>query len=251
MPEPALETFAPVDLKDALVVAAFPTTGSAASIAAQYMARNLALPLVGHVRVPELSSITAIEDGRATSAVRVYGGEVACTLGKRCPRIYLVTTELAPPPAVALRLSESVLEWAGRGGAHLVLALEGVVRGEGDDTPDVFCAAADASVLAELKATGIPVMERALIGGTTAHLLLLAPSRKVRSGAVLVEATRDHPDGRAAAALLEALSRILPDVKMDPKPLLQEAMALEAEISRMREGARGPTASNEGTTSFI
>lgn len=237
MAEPTLETFAPVDLKDALVVAAFPTTGSSASIAGQYLVRHLELPLVGHLRVAELSAITAIQDGRATSAVRIYGGEVACRLDKGCPRIYLITTELAPPPAVGLRMSEAILDWAAKGGAHLVLALEGVVRGEDDASPDVFCAAADASVLKELKKTGLPVMERALIGGITAHLLLLAKARKVRSGAVLVEASRDHPDGRAAAALIDALAKIMPEVKMDAKPLLAEAKKLEMELGRMRSAA--------------
>jgi predicted ATP-grasp superfamily ATP-dependent carboligase len=236
MPETTLETFAAIDLKDALVLAAFPTTGSAASIAAQYLIRNLELPLVAHLRLPELSAVTAIQDGRATSAVRIFGGEVACKLDKKCPRIYIVTTELAPPPSVAIRLSETLLDWAGKGGAHLVIALEGVVRGDGDNTPDVFCAAANADVLKELTKTGIPAMERALIGGITAHILLLAPSHKVRSGAVMVEATRDHPDGRAAAALIEALGKVMPDVVMDWKPLLQEAMALESELKRMREG---------------
>lgn len=247
MAESPLETFAAVDLKDCLVVAAFPTTGSAASIAAQYLIRNLELPLVGHVRVPELSSVTSIEAGRATSAVRIYGGDVVC-VGAKCPRIYLITTELAPPPAVGFRLAEAVLDWAARGGVHLVLALEGVVRAEGDNTPDVFVAAADGSVLAELKALGLPAMERALIGGITAHLLLLAASRKVRSGTVLVEASRDHPDGRAAAALIEALAKVVPDVRMDPKPLLQEAMALEAELRKVRDSAQ---AMPPGTNQFI
>jgi len=246
MPDPSLETFAPVDLKDALVLAAFPTTGQAASIAGQYLIRNLGLPLVGHVRVPELSSITAIQEGRATSAVRIHGGEVACKLDKSCPRIFVVTTELAPSPQAGLRLSEAILDWAAAGNAHLVLALEGVVRSEGDDTPDIFCAAGDKGVLAELRKTGIPAIERALIGGMTAHLLLLAPARKVRSGAILVEASRDHPDGRAAAALLAGIAKIVPDVEMDPKPLLDEAMALEEELRRMRETAEprvGPSPS--------
>lgn len=249
MVEATLETFAPVDLKDALVIAAFPTTGSSASIAGQYLIRNLDLPLVGHLRIPELSAITAIQDGHATSAVRIYGGEVACRLDKGCPRIYLVTTELAPPPSVGLRLCETLLDWAAKGGAHLVLALEGVVRGEGDETPDVFCAAADPGVLKELKKTGIPAMERALIGGITAHLLLLAKARKVRSGAVLVEASREHPDGRAAAALIDALAKIMPDVKMDAKPLLEEAMKLEGELNRMKSGADVQV--NQGANQFI
>lgn len=250
MPQPAIEAFAPIDLKDALVVAAFPTTGQAASIAGHYLIRNLELPLVAHLHVPELSGITAIQDGKATASVRVFGGEVACRLDKKCPRVYLVTTELAPPPSVALKLSEILLEWAGAGGAHLLLALEGVVRNEGDDTPDVYCAAASESVLRELRKTGIPVMERALIGGITAHLLLLAPTRKVRSGAVLVEASRDHPDGRAAAALIEALAKIVPDVLLDAKPLMEEATALEQELSRIRASAE-PLQPNPAANQFI
>lgn len=246
MADATFETFTPVDLRGALVLAAFPTTGQAASIAAQYLVRNLGMPLVGHLRLPDLSGITAIQDGRATFAVRAFGGQVACKLDRKCPRVYVVTTELAPPPQATVRLAEAVLEWAATGGAHLVIALEGVVRGEGDDTPDTFCAAADPDVLRELKATGLPAMERALIGGITAHLLLLGATRKVRTGTLLVEATRDHPDGRAAAALIEALGKIMPDVDMDAKPLLEEAMELERELSQMRATAEpkvGPSPS--------
>ena len=251
MADTALETFAPVDLKDALIVAAFPTTGSAASIAAQYLIRNLELPLVGHLRIGELSAITAIQDGRATSAVRIFGGEVACRLDKKCPRLYLSPTDRAPPTSVALHLADTILDWAGKGGAHLLIALEGVVRSEGDTTPDVFCAAAADDVLKEISKRGIPAMERALIGGITAHILLLAPARKVRSGAVMVEASRDHPDGRAAAALIEALGKIMPDVLMDATPLLQEAMALEGELSKMRANAADQTQVNQGVNTFI
>jgi predicted ATP-grasp superfamily ATP-dependent carboligase len=72
----------------------------------------------------------------------------------------------------------------------------------------------------------------------------------VRTGAILVEATREHPDGRAAAALIEALDRIVPDVKMDAKPLLKEALALEEEIKRIRETAGGPAVAH-GVNQFI
>jgi uncharacterized protein len=237
MPEPRIETFGAVDLKDALIVTAFPGAGSASSIAAQYLLRHLDLPLVGHVQVPALSAVSAVQDGRVTSAIRVYGGEVACKLEKGCPRIFLVTTELVPPPQVALGMAEAVLGWAAKGGAHLVLALEAVVRSEDDDTPDVFCASVEPKVLKELKKAGIPPMSRALIGGITAHLLLLAKQHKLRSGAVMVEADREMPDGRAAAALIGALDRILPDVSVDARPLLDEAMKLEKEIRNLRNAA--------------
>ncbi len=237
----ALETFQELDIKDALIVVAFPTTGSASSIAANYLIRHLEIPLVGHIRAPDIAGVTAIQDGVATSAIRIFGGDVACRLDKKCPHIYLVTSDLPLPPALAGRVADLVLEWARRGLAYLVIALEGVVRGAGDETPDVFIASAQEPVLKELGKAGIKVMERAIIAGSTAHLLLAAPGRGVRAGAILVEATRDHPDGRAAAALLEAFAKVVPDVKMDYKPLLKEALKLEKEIRRAQESATPKT----------
>lgn len=249
MADIALETFGKVELKDALIVVAFPTTGSASSIAAHYLVRHLDLPLVGHVMTPEMAGIMAVQDGRATSALRIFGGETNCRLDKGCPRIYVVMTELALAPLATLRIADGLLNWAKGGGAHLVLALEGVVRGEGDTTPDVFCASAEPGVLKELKKTGVPSMERALIGGMTAHLLLVGPARGVRCGTLLVEASRDHPDGRAAAALIEALARMMPDVPIDPKPLMKEALELDELIKRTQATAEANLPS--GAPSFI
>lgn len=225
-----VETFAKVDLKGAVVLVAFPTTGSAASIAAQYLIRNLTLPLVGHIRQPDLRGLIAIQDGLVTSAVRIFGGEVVCKVGRDCPSIYIVTTELALPPPVLARLADAVMQWAAKGQAHMLLILEGVGRMEGDDTPDVFSAAADRKVLRSLVKAGIPAMERALIAGIAAQVLMEAPKHGVSAGSLLVEASRDHPDGRAAVALIEAVAKLVPDVAVDATPLHKEAMKLEKEI---------------------
>lgn len=228
--ESPVQAFGEVDLKGAVVVVAFPTTGSAASIAGQYLIRNLDLPLVAHVRLPELAGLISIQDGHVTSAVRIHGGEVVCKVGRDCPRIYVVTTEIALPPPVLGRLAEAVMQWAALGQAHIILVLEAVGRAPGDEVPDVFSAAADTRVLKSLVQAGIPAMERALIAGITAQILLESPQRGVQAGGLLVEASRDHPDGRAASALIEAVAKMVPEVAVDPKPLLKEAMALEKEI---------------------
>jgi len=231
-----------VPLKDAMVLVAFPTAGSASSIAAQYLVRNLHLPLVGHFLLPEMAGLVAIQDGRVTSAVRIFGGEVACRIGHDCPRVYLVTTELALPAPALMRLGNAVMDWASRGGAHMLLMLEAVVRSEGDESPDVFVAAADPKVLKTLRGAGLPPMERALIAGITAQILLEAPQRGIAAGAFLVEASREHPDGRAAAALVEAVAKVIPDVVVDAGPLMSEAMELEAEIKKARNQAMGAAA---------
>lgn len=237
MPEAVLDAFERIQAKDALILVAFPTTGQASSIAAQYLVRQLSLPLVGHIRLPEIQNVVAIQEGRVTSLVRLFGGEVECKLDKKCPRVYVLTAELPMPAPVLAGTAELVLEMARQGGAHMVLCLEGVVRAEGDDIPDVYCASADPEVLKELTSRKIPVMERALIGGIAGPILLGSAGRGIRSAALLVEARREHPDGRAAAALIEALQLILPHVSMDAQPLQDEAMRLEKEIQEAIAGS--------------
>jgi len=236
VPETTLEPFGTLDLKDALVLLAFPTTGSAGSIAAHYLQRHLDLPLVGHFRIEGLNGVVAIQDGIATTPVRIFGGEVHCSLEEdRCPRLFLVTTELALPPDVVHDVAVALIQAAGD--ARLLLCLEGVVRQEGDETPDVFIAADGQSTLDMLaRSTGLPVAGRALLVGMTAEMLLGSDGR-TQAGAMIVEARADFPDGRAAAALVEALDKLIPDIRVDPKPLVEEALDLEKQILAAQQAA--------------
>lgn len=226
-----VETFAPVDPKAALVVVAFPTTGSSSSIAAQFLVRQLNLPLVGHIPISEGAHMVSVEQGRITGLIRIHGGEVVCRLKGDCPRLYVITTDVPVPKEVVPKVAALICDWAKA--ARLILVLEGVSRNEGDDEPDVWCAATDPTLLKEIEASKTKPMERALIGGILGPVSAMAKGI-VPAGALIVEARRDHPDGRAAVALLEALGRIVPDVVMDAKPLLREALRLESEIEATR-----------------
>ncbi|HUR61908.1 MAG TPA: PAC2 family protein [Candidatus Thermoplasmatota archaeon] len=232
-----LELFAAMPLEDALMLVAMPGVGSAAIIAAQYLVKHLNLPLVGHFRIPEFRSIVSIQDGQATSPVRIFGGETVCRVGGPCPRVFVVMADVPLHPVHAGRIAEFALKVAKSAGARLVLSLDAVVRLDSDSHADVYSASSEEPVLRMLVKAGIPAMARALISGPTAQVLVQGKDMEVASGALLVEAAKDHPDGLAASALIAAVSRLLPDVPVDPKPLEDEAMQLEAEIKRAQSGA--------------
>lgn len=224
---------------DAVVFLAFPSAGSAAPIAAQYLIRNLSLPLVGQIVMPELVGLSAIREGLATSPLQIFGGDVVCKLGKDCPRMYVIASDVPLPAPIMMQAMSAIMEWAKA--AHLVVGLDAVVRSDDDDVPDVFGASADPSILDELKAAKIVPLPRAVLAGTTAQLLLGA-TKPGRTAALIVEADPEQPDGRAAAVLLSALDRIVPDVDIDAGPLAEEAAAMEREIrsaqaTAMRQGA--------------
>ncbi len=239
------ELFEPAPTKDAVVIAAFPTAGSAAPIAAQYLIRHLGLPVVGHMRLPELSQLTAIQDGRAMSPVQIHGGQVMCKVGKTCPTLYVVSSDVVLPGPVVSRVVQTLLSFAED--AHLLLMLEAVVRSAEDEVADVFVASARGDVLKDLTSAGLTKMPRAVLAGITAQVLLA--SDKARSGALVVEADPQHPDGHAAAALLEGIARIVPDMVLDPKPLREEADALEREIHAAQRAAQSAT--HTSSSSFI
>lgn len=244
-----LELFAAMPLEDSLILVAMPGVGSAAIIAAQYLVKHLNLPLVGHFRIPEFKTIVSVQDGHATSPVRIFGGETVCQVGGHCPRVFVVMADVPLHPIHAGRIADFALKVAKSAGAKLMLSLDAVVRMDDDAKADVYSSSSEPHILALLVKAGIPAMPRALISGPTAQVLVQGKDMEVPSGALLVEAAKDHPDGLAAASLIAAIARLLPDVPVDPKPLEQEAMQLEAEIKRSQSGAGSNL--GEETQSFI
>lgn len=225
-----VEMFDDVEAKGALVLVAFHSTGAAAPIAAAYLRQSLSLPIVGHIRVPELGPVVQVADGVATSPIRILGGEVACSVGKDCDRLYVVAGDLPVPLAIADEIAQAILAWAKD--ATFVLCLDAVVRDKEDHEPDVFMLANGKDALAHLRSSKAEPLEGGIIVGTTAAILAAGKKAGVEVGALVVEAVRNHPDGRAAAQLVQALDPLIPTIKIDPGPLIKEATELEAQMEK-------------------
>lgn len=231
-----MRPIADIDFADSLVVVAFPTTGSVASIAGHYLQQKLTLPLVGSFVSDPHGPVAAVREGIATSPIRVFGGEVECELPEgNCPRLYIILADLPLAPQHFGAVSAAILQ--ATAGCRLVLCLDAVVRDEGDDIPDVYSVAVEKDVLADLALKEVEPLPDAFIGGMTGQLLLDSAKADSRVGALIVEAAMTMPDGRAAANLLKAVDQLLPLVPVDADPLLAEALALEEEIRKAQKAA--------------
>lgn len=236
----SVECFADVDPSEALIIVAFHGTGAAAPIAAGYLQQTLDLPLVGHIRAPDMGAVVHVSEGIATSPVRIYGGDIICHLDHQCDRLFLVTSELPIAPEHADTLAKAILEWAAP--ANVVLCLDAVAREAEDETPDVFAIAATDTALGKLARSKAEPLGGGIIVGLTAAILGRARDHGVEAGAFLVEAAGDHPDGRAAAALITAIDPLVPQIAVDPGPLLEEALVLEAQMEKaLREAEESQT----------
>ncbi len=216
----------------ATILSAFPSAGLATIIAAHYMVRALKLPRTGRFDSPDLAPVAVVQGGEVHPTIRVYGRA----------DVGLVVSEFPPTPSQATGIARTILDNAERRGARAVLCLEGVVpHPEGDDeggaaTSDdadeqvwVTFSRNEPSFRAPFEAAKARVLEEGVIGGVSGALLVQGIGRRVPVAALLVSSrvADGMPDHRAGAALIEALDRLMPELKIDTGPLRAQAEQIE------------------------
>jgi uncharacterized protein len=223
--------------RGATLLSAFPSAGLATIIAAHYMVRALKLPRTGRFDSPDLAPVAVVQGGEVHPTIRVYGRS----------DVGLVVSEFPPTPAQATAIARSILDNAERRGARAVVCLEGVVpHPEGDDDAEVAAVATaptdvpdeqvwvtfsknDPTFRAPFEAAKTRLLEEGVIGGVSGAMLIQGIGRKVPVAALLVSSrvADGLPDHRAGAALIEALDRLMPELKIDTGPLRAQAEQIE------------------------
>ena len=242
-----------------VVISAFPSAGLATTVAGHYMIRALKIPRVGRFESPDIAPVAVIQNGEVHPTVRVYGrGDLG-----------LVLSEFPPTPAQANALARTILAGAELRKARLIICLEGVVPhpGDGEEEAETPAATApDEQVWAAYSRTD-PVLRKSfedsqarsledgVIGGVSGALLVQGIGRPIPVATLLVSArvAEGLPDHRAGAALIETLDRLLPELKIDTKPLREQAEQIERALrsamkTRPSEGGPEPHDNPPGPT---
>lgn len=233
----------------ALVVVCFPGPGFVANIVAHHIVETLDLEMVGSIRHPSLPQACIVKNGLSMPTVRIYSGEPVCN-HESCDSVLVVVSEVQIPTDLILPLSEEFVEWSisEKAGAMLVLdsyskAIESghTIDDDDDSNETVKGAASTERALASLSDLGIDRMEQGAIGGLTGVILNEASRRGFDAMALLAECSGPMqgmgPDARTAARVLGRLDELLPAIKLDSEPLLEEARRIEGEINEMMSGS--------------
>ncbi len=228
-----------------VVISAFPSAGLATTVAGHYAIRALKLPRIGRFDSADLSPIAIVQGGEVHPMVRAYGR----------PDLALVLSEFPPTPAQANAIAKTILDNAESHGARLIIGLEGVVPHPEDDDgepaeadPTAVTASStdpapgdtgeqvwvaysrqDPALAKTFEPAGVRALEDGVIGGVSGGLLVQGIGRKVPVAVMLVSArvAEGLPDHRAGAALIEALDRLLPEIRIDTGPLRAQAQQIE------------------------
>lgn len=231
------------DLSDSMLVIAFPTVGLISSIAGHFIIDSLKLDEIGTITSPYFTPATVIHKSIPSPPVRMYAGSKTCGPDGSCNQVAIIISEFMPPYNIIKPLVDNILEWSQKKGCKVILALEGThaIVEEKQKKPQVFGVASTPKMKTFLKKHKIEQTQEGMITGVTGVLLYEGVLKKRDVVCLLAEAHAAFPDSRAAGSLLEKIDIMLPEIKIDPKPLYKEAQEIEKKIRAFMEQSK-PTA---------
>ena len=230
------------DLSNSLLVVAFPTVGLISSIAGHYIIDTLKLEEIGAIVSREFMPATVIHNSRPSPPVRIYAGKKKCGPDGTCEQIAVIISEFMPPYNIIKPLADMILEWADEKGVKTVITLEGT-HAVGNKKKDfkVFGVGSNADMKKYLKSYKIEETKEGMITGVTGVLLYEGVLMQRDVICLLSEAHSTYPDSRAAGNLLNKIDIMLPEIKIDAKPLYKEAKKIEEQIKKFMKQSK-PTA---------
>ena len=235
-----------LNAEGALVVTCFPSAGFVSSIVAHYLVDRLGLTFVGGARGPGLPPVCLVQEGKPLPPLRFYAGEPICHMD-RCDKVVLIASEIQVNADLTLSLADSILDWVEASGASQVMMIDSFSHGPDqahsifdDDESDESMLGIGSTDSAQetLEQLGVSKLKHGVVGGMSGVMLGECRRRRIDAMAILAESGGDLangaiPDARAAARIIERLDGLLPAIKLDTEPLLEEAQRIEEQIREM------------------
>ena len=219
-----------IDLRDGIVIDGFPSVGLVSSIVANYIIESLNLEQIAIVDSPYFPSVALVRNGVPLSPVRIYGGKVNDNM-----KIAVFVSEFQIPTSLLKSMGNLMLDWADEQRISTVITPEGIIQEEREDVNVYAVTSTDYAKKRIPK--GVLEFGEGVITGVTGVLLTEGRKRDTDVIALLAEAHPNYPDARAAAKIVEVLNEIMQGVKIDPKPLYEEAEKIEKNLAQIREQA--------------
>jgi uncharacterized protein len=228
-----------LNLSEALVVIGFPSVGLVGTLATAYLVGSLKLREVGGVLSQSLPPTTVVQKGIGSSPVRVFIGDVVCGPGGNCEQLCVIQSNITPKPAMLPPLAYALVSWARQHGARQIVCLEGLRMEEPQaEEARVFGVASDEGSRKMFDMLKVSAQPDGLLVGLGGVLLYVAQAVAQPALCLLAETREDFPDARGAARLLEVLQPLIPLVKIDEKPLLEQAKILEATFRKQLDQSK-------------
>jgi uncharacterized protein len=245
-----LHEYKDAHLTNCLVVLGFPSVGLVSSIAANYIVRNLKLERIAAIVSEEFPPYAILLNGVPSHPVRIFAGSRDCEQnGEKCEQLVVIMAEFMPKPEMIKPLADIILEWAKHKGVSTIITLEGMNM-VGQEITGNLGVGTTAKARQMMETYKIQEMKEGMVTGISGMMLAEGERMGVDVICLLGPALSDLPDARGAANLLEVIGRMLPELKLDPVPLLKEAEGIEQGMKAAMESMKPPKKSTEESSLY-
>jgi len=215
-----------------IAIVGFPGIGLVGSILTSFVIRELKMEAVAAIASPDFPPYTLIQNGNPYPPIRVYGCERK-DASEDCGDLIIVTSEITLKPENYYTLNDALTKLFKEMGVVSVIALEGITQ-FGEDMSIFACGSSEAS-RKRIEELGLKKLDDGLVRGLTGVMLYEAFCSGDDVTAMLCPANPALPDPRSAARIIEPLSKLVPELKIDAEPLYKEAEEIENKIKQHQE----------------
>ena len=235
-----------MNLQGGTIIEGSPGVGLVGTIAATYLIDYLKLDQICAFDSELFPPVSMIYAKKPKFPARIYASEKH--------KIGIFLTEFTTLPQLHRPIAKKLLDWCKDKGCTRIVALEGLpseveCQKEEDlgklSSKVVGIGSTDAA-RGQLTKAKIESLETGMIYGVSGVLLNYGRWEKFDVITILAEACAELPDVLASAKILEALDKLLPDIKIDTKPLYEESKKLEEYLKTLRKQAEKPLPDSQG-----
>jgi uncharacterized protein len=228
-----MRKFKDVDLTDGILIDCIPTVSVVGGIVGSHIVSSLNLDQVFAFESEKFPPVSMVFSKKPKFPARGYASEEH--------KLAVILTEFTPPGSLSRPLAYKLLSCHEKLGCKQIISFEGLPVKEDKETeiePKIFGLGSNDSARKTLDDAGIEQMETGMVVGVTGVLMNEGRWRDKEVISLIGEIRSDISIIRVAARLLKTFNRLFPDLKVDTKPLLDEAEKIESHFENLQTQAK-------------
>lgn len=213
-------------IKNPNVIIGFPGFGLVGTITTEFLIDHLKTEQIGKMWFEEMAAIAAIHDSRLIYPISVHYNK-----DYNIAMVHGVT----PTVGMEWKITDLLMKFIEMVDAKSIISIEGIGSLQPIENPKVHYFSTNRKHIDGLKNAGLEPLKEGIIMGVSGALLLKMEKRDLTC--IFAETQSNMPDSRAASSVISALDKLM-GLKVDPKPLIEQALRFEEKLKKVMESGQ-------------
>jgi uncharacterized protein len=223
-----------INIEGGIVFDGFYNIGLTSTIACGCFINSLKTELVGILDSSLFSPMSVIYDGKPNFPARIYANEEK--------KLGFFVSELVLDPSAYRPVANVILEWSKDNKCKTIISISGKAIEKEDritkkEEPSINVISNSPIIMKELDDIGILPLKNGTINGIPGILLNESNWKNIDVIVFIVDFIADVPDFRAAANVVQAISKIVPEAYCEIQLLIKEAENIENNLKMINSQA--------------